>query len=127
MENGLKNGQPQKCGNCTTDRCRIAVNPKWIANLDDECDVCSKKGMHNHIMEGTYHISPESIEEDECPFCGCEKPKITNVKWDPHWKTKMQREWCPYEVNHFEKNGICNLCGRPKSEHVTKREYNKVD
>lgn len=38
---------------------------------------------------------------------------------------ETKNEWCPYEVNHFEKNGICNLCGHPKSEHVTKREYNK--
>ena len=36
-------------------------------------------------------------------------------------------EWCPYEVNHFEKNGICNLCGYPKSKHITKREYNKIN
>ena len=28
-------------------------------------------------------------------------------------KEYKRKEWCPYEVNHFEKNGICNLCGRP--------------
>jgi hypothetical protein len=62
---------------------------KWIANLEDECDECSRSGTHNHIMKGTYHISSEFIEEDECPYCGCDKPKITNIKWeDPYWKNK---------------------------------------
>jgi hypothetical protein len=32
-------------------------------------------------------------------------------------------EWCPYEVNHLEKNGICNLCGLPKKEHITKKRH----
>ena len=31
--------------------------------------------------------------------------------------------WCPYEVNHFEKRGICNLCGLPKNEHITKKKW----
>lgn len=38
-----------------------------------------------------------------------------------------ETEWCPYEVNHLEKRGICNLCGLPKSEHVTLWQYNRAE
>ena len=38
----------------------------------------------------------------------------------------LKSDWCPYEVNCFEKNGICNLCGLPKSVHTTKRKYNEL-
>ena len=40
---------------------------------------------------------------------------------------KIENEWCPYEVNHLEKRGICNLCGKPKRVHITKREYKKLN
>jgi hypothetical protein len=40
--------------------------------------------------------------------------------------TTIDSIWCPYEVNHFEKKGICNLCGLPKNEHITKKRYLKL-
>ena len=38
-------------------------------------------------------------------------------------ESEREDEWCPYEVNHLEKHGICNLCGKPKRLH---RELNMI-
>ena len=34
----------------------------------------------------------------------------------------QEEEPCRYEVNRFEKKGVCNLCGYPRSEHFKKKK-----
>ncbi len=68
------------CKNCS-NKCKVEVqtNPKWTANIEDDCDECSRKSVHNHIMKGTYHIDEEGINQDDCD-CGCRKPEYVKIK-----------------------------------------------
>ena len=65
------------------------------------------------------YLSPKDAKVDGARGAIPETPllppqDVAQAKQRTQYKKPMG---CPYKVNHFERSGICNLCGLPKKDH----------